>query len=74
MSGAEAVLDMSNERAELVPVWSRIGEGLRAYFTGPAEFPPPLLTLVRKLDAIEVNYPFRHPDATADRIHDWSAS
>ena len=74
MGGAEAVLDMSNERAELVPVWSRIGESLRAYFTVPAELPPPLLALVRKLDGIDGNYLFRPSDLTADRTHDWSAS
>ena len=74
MRGAEAVLDMSNERAELVPAWSRIGESLRDYFMVPAEFPPPLLALVRKLDAIDGNYLFRRSDLTADRTHDWSAS
>jgi hypothetical protein len=71
---AEAVLDMSNERADLVPAWWRIGESLRDYFTVPTEFPYPLLTLVSKLDAIEGDYLFRHSDVTADRTHDWSAS
>jgi len=52
---------MSNERADFVPAWWRIGESLRDYFTVPAEFPFPLLTLV-----LEGDYLFRHSDVTAD--------
>lgn len=53
-----AVLDMPTARAE--PAWRRIGQSLRDYYEAPPEFPPELLTLVRKLDAIEGNYLSRH--------------
>jgi hypothetical protein len=73
--GAEnAVLNMSNECLEFVPAWWRIGASLRGYFKVPTEFPPHLLTLVRKLDAIEASYLLRHSGVTADGTHDWSAS
>jgi hypothetical protein len=68
------VLNMQNERAEFVPAWWRIGDSLRDYFEAPAALPGKLLTLVRKLDAIEGNYLLRHSDVTADTTHDWSAS
>jgi hypothetical protein len=44
---------MATERAEYYPAWWRIGESLRDYFQVPTELPPKLLTLIRKLDAIE---------------------
>jgi hypothetical protein len=69
-----AVLHVSNERLEFVPAWWRIGASLRGYFKVPTEFPPHLLTLVRKLDAIEASYLLRHSGVTADGTHDWSAS
>ena len=65
---------MANERAEYYSAWWRIGDSLRDCFEVPTEFPPNLLTLVKKLDAIEGKYLLRHSDVTADTTHDWSAS
>jgi hypothetical protein len=55
------VSDMLKEHAQFEPVawwWTRnkIGEHLRGRYEVPKELPPKLLTLVRKLDAIEGNY------------------
>jgi hypothetical protein len=57
---------MPNERAEYYPAWWRIGESLRDCFEVPTELPPKLLTLVKKLDAIEGDYLLRHLRATPD--------
>jgi hypothetical protein len=51
---------MATERVDYRPAWWRIGESLRDYFQVPTELPPKLLTLVRKLDAIEGNYLLLH--------------
>ena len=61
---------MPNERAEYYPAWRRIGESLRDYFDVPTELPPRLLTLVRKLDAIEGKYLVRHLRARPDRTNE----
>jgi hypothetical protein len=47
---------MANERAEYYSAWWRIGDSLRDCFEVSTEFPPNLLTLVKKLDAIEGKY------------------
>ena len=61
-----AVLNMPNERAQHEPAWWLIGQSLREYYEAPTELPPKLLTLVRKLDAIEGQYLFRFLDTTPD--------
>ena len=60
------MLKMATERAEYYPAWWRIGRSLRYYFEVPAELPLELLTLIRKLDAIEGDYLLRHLRATPD--------
>jgi hypothetical protein len=53
-----------NVRARFEPVawWftrEKIGRGLRKRYQAPEELPPGLLTLVRKLDALEGNHLLR---------------
>lgn len=67
------VLNMPYELAE-EPAWWRIGESLRDYFELRTELPPKLLTLVRKLDAIEGNYLLRNLDAMPDRTSEQSVN
>jgi hypothetical protein len=65
------VLDMSKQRAQYRPVawWliiEGIGQSLRERYDVPAELPPKLHALVKKLDKIEGNYLLRSLDMTLD--------
>jgi hypothetical protein len=44
------------ERLIWLFVMARIGQGLRERYEFPKELPPILLSLIRKLDVLEVNY------------------
>ena len=57
-----------NEETTWEFIRERIGYGLRERYQVPKELPSKLLTLIRKLDAIEGNCLLRHLDATADPI------
>jgi hypothetical protein len=49
-------------------VRERIGQGLREYYEVPRELPPKLLTLVRKLAAVEEKHRLRIPVSILDAI------
>ena len=66
-----------NQRAPYRPIARRpiawwliegIGQSLRRHYKVPTELPPKLLTLVRKLDAIEGNQLVRTLKTTSDHV------
>ena len=64
----------AHARFEPVAWWftrGRIGRGLRERYEAPEELPPTLLSLVRKLDAIEGNHLLRE---CKERLRDSSAT
>jgi hypothetical protein len=62
------------ERLIWLFVIARIGQGLRERYRFPKELPPVLLSLIRKLDAVDGNYLLRYAPSLESRSvadNDW---